>query len=391
LGRKYLPIVEALLTGSWASIPHPDGRRSVVHGPGPDPDRILLAGGSSAVGWGVISHELALAGYLSRMISATTGRGTDVEVLAGPEITVRDIAAHLTQGVVSRYDAIVLTLGTREAFEFIPIDLWSQALGGLIDQIGAANNDPPSVVVVGAEQVSPMPMPSWFTARVMRRTGQINTASQEVVAGHRRVVYLNSAMVPTPGERGVFDASHSAVYRKAAEAIVPVLAPLLQQGHRRQTHPVNDALRRSALAHLTPFRGDLSPVTELLERLRRALGVRSADLYVVDRDTVHTLAATVDPPESRQRSSSISTMALEYRSGLVVPDTLLDGRFRDRPEVTGEPYLRFYAAHPVESPEGHRVAVLSVVHNEPVAFTPADFALLRTVAIRIGDALFAGF
>ena len=79
---------------------------------------------------------------------------------------------------------------------------------------------------------------------------------------------------------------------------------------------------------------------------------------------------------------------LEYRRGFVIPDLAADPRHRDRSQVVGPPYLRFYAGHPVESPDGHRIGVLAVVDTKPRTFSPAELSLLRNFAVRAGVLLF---
>jgi GAF domain-containing protein len=116
--------------------------------------------------------------------------------------------------------------------------------------------------------------------------------------------------------------------------------------------------------------------------------VRSVDLFFVDRNDVFLISATTRSVGSAPRDETLSTEALEYWGGLVVRDLAADPAHASRPEVTGPPYLRFYAGYPVESPEGRRVAVLTIVDTEPRDISPSELSLLRHFALRVGSLLF---
>ena len=53
-----------------------------AHAAGVDSDRILIFDSGPAVGRGVMSHDLALPGAPARAVSARTGRGVDVDLVA---------------------------------------------------------------------------------------------------------------------------------------------------------------------------------------------------------------------------------------------------------------------------------------------------------------------
>jgi excisionase family DNA binding protein len=50
---------------------------------------------------------------------------------------------------------------------------------------------------------------------------------------------------------------------------------------------------------------------------------------------------------------------------LIVPDALLDARFRENPLVTGTPFVRFYAGFPLTDSGGFRLGALCVMDHEP--------------------------
>ncbi|GAA1611232.1 GAF domain-containing sensor histidine kinase [Actinoplanes couchii] len=50
---------------------------------------------------------------------------------------------------------------------------------------------------------------------------------------------------------------------------------------------------------------------------------------------------------------------------MIVPDATRDSRFRDYPNVTGAPNIRFYAGAPIVDEQGHVLGALCVVDDEP--------------------------
>lgn len=68
---------------------------------------------------------------------------------------------------------------------------------------------------------------------------------------------------------------------------------------------------------------------------------------------------------------------------LVVPDTHADPRFAENPQVTGPPYIRFYAGVPLITMEGHALGSLCVVDRVPRTLTPDQGATLRLLARQV--------
>ncbi|MDP1829287.1 MAG: GAF domain-containing protein [Archangium sp.] len=65
---------------------------------------------------------------------------------------------------------------------------------------------------------------------------------------------------------------------------------------------------------------------------------------------------------------------------LIVPDTLLDERFRDHPMVLNPPHLRFYVGMPLRTPDGFVLGTLCVLDVKPRTLTAAQRDLLRMLA-----------
>lgn len=61
------------------------------------------------------------------------------------------------------------------------------------------------------------------------------------------------------------------------------------------------------------------------------------------------------------RAISFCTHAIEHQDVMVIPDAREDARFRDNPQVTGDPHIRFYAGAPLVARDGHALGTLCVV------------------------------
>jgi hypothetical protein len=138
LGRVVVrPLARRWLSNSrssWRSLAFP-GAVGRVSAPGIDPDRILLLGGGITVGWGMNSHEDALGGHLARAISAATGRGVIMDVVADDILAgVPALPASILR-LLRTVDAVVITPGDVDAILGLPAAIYRRRLEKVIDQI----------------------------------------------------------------------------------------------------------------------------------------------------------------------------------------------------------------------------------------------------------------
>lgn len=78
------------------------------------------------------------------------------------------------------------------------------------------------------------------------------------------------------------------------------------------------------------------------------------------------------------RDISFCGHAILANDTFVVPDTLKDENFADNPLVTGDPYIRFYAGHPLKGKNNTNLGTLCVIDQKPRSFSDQDKAALRT-------------
>jgi hypothetical protein len=87
------------------------------------------------------------------------------------------------------------------------------------------------------------------------------------------------------------------------------------------------------------------------------------------------------------RAESFCAHAVAADTPLIIENALEDQRFCNNPLVTGEFGLRFYAGHPIHSPEGYPLGALCVIDHKPRLFSEKNQELLRTLAEAVDEAI----
>lgn len=136
------------------------------------------------------------------------------------------------------------------------------------------------------------------------------------------------------------------------------------------------ALRASGLLDL--------PVTERLQRLphmtRSYFGVMGAAFTLITDDALIPKSFVGTLEGAMPREETFCNRTIRQDGTLVIPDTLKDPRFKDSPFVSGPPFIRFYAGHPIEGPGGMRIGALCMIDDSPRSFSTSDEHKLRTLA-----------
>jgi light-regulated signal transduction histidine kinase (bacteriophytochrome) len=83
----------------------------------------------------------------------------------------------------------------------------------------------------------------------------------------------------------------------------------------------------------------------------------------------------IDIPEI-PRSVGFSYLCQERRDVVVIPDTLADAALANNPLVAEYPYVRFYAAVPLITPQGDMLGTLCVLDREPRELSPQQVTAL---------------
>lgn len=357
------------------------GGQGMVHVPGPDPRRILIAGNGPNIGIGVLSHELGLPGQLGRKISALTGRGTDLEVMTRVRLPLNVLDRLLGEIDLRRFDALVLTIGYSEAVRLSSPVRWRRELSVLLDRIAAATGAGLHSFVLAARPFVPNPdFPAMMAHPANKHMQLLNSISREVLAGRGLATFVER--LP---EVSVSFFEHTArSYEQWAEALAPEIVPLLGSARRNDPAP-DERSRQDALDELGIL--DTGPQERFDRHTRLAVdlfGMRGAAVTFIDREREWCKSvAGMDAPEHTARSEAFCNVTIGSPDMLIVEDARADPRFRHLPAVQGPGGVRFYAGYPLEGRNGHRVGAFCVVDTKPHSFSRADRALLRDLALKV--------
>ena len=393
----------AAVTRDYDDIPRPRDTPQ-AHSPGTDSDRVLLFGSGPAVGWGVLSHDVALPGSLARALSTRTGRGTDVDVIANPLVTIRtsqnDLAGQGQGRGLWRYDAVVVSIGTADAVALLPTWVWQRELSALLDRIRRESSLTTRIFVLGVQPIrSIAAYDSGLGSVAEKHARNLNGASAVICAEQEwtHFVPMTASLASAPGR--VRTAAH---YAEWADLIAGRMAPPLNaahhgtghgtgHGHAPAEHPVEargaqqfSADRRRAVDRL----GSLDPAAEvrcdrIVALARSTYGTRSAALTVVDGDRLWDMVSLGFTPRVYPLAGSITALAVNGAGAFVVADVVSDARFTVRRLLPGQEQTRFYVGFPIEADSGERIGVLCVFDPKPRRAGEVDTVLLREFALLI--------
>jgi PAS domain S-box-containing protein len=145
--------------------------------------------------------------------------------------------------------------------------------------------------------------------------------------------------------------------------------------------PPDEPARLKALYDLgildTPDEDRFDRITRLAARL---FDVPIALVSLIDAERQWAKSCVGLDDREVPRGHSFCARAILTEGELVVEDARADPAFADNPQVTGEPFLRFYAGHVLRTPAGHRLGTLCIASPDPRAFGAADRAALADLA-----------
>jgi hypothetical protein len=376
--RPFVRLWLASSQHSWRQLPTP-ADAPIAHAAGANPDRILLVGSGIAVGYGVLSHELALGGAIARAVTARTGRGTDVETIASPELSPASARTALQGVALSRFDAVAIALGGPEALYLTPRWAWRERLRDLFDWIRASAPDVLVFVIALPRPPRILTLPPVYREVVARQGERLNQDARALAAARRDFHYIK--FVPNRTDLATMASRH--MYEGWASRIAPAMVGPLNDQVPGALEKIDESARQSALASLELRQDSDERFDRIVETARDLFAASGAFVHFIDGDQQWVKAAAGMPKRDRPRSESLCDITIREGGLFLVEDLWSDHRFAGTSWAHSLAAPRFYAGYPITSPDGHRIGVLCVVDRRPRTFVDAEAALLRELALRV--------
>jgi hypothetical protein len=358
-----------------------------VEAPGQDTQRILILGGGAA-GFGVLTHELGLPGHLARQLRHLTGRGQIIDVVSDNKPTTRSIPSAIASQPLWRFDAVVIILASPHPMWSFLRPKWRADGIKLVEELDRNSSVGTSIVIAAPR---PRRRPSGFlgtTAPGSRRRTLTDILTAQC-AKSERVEYVELAddRDRTPQASLTYQAWAQVIASRlsARMALLPTHAnrPLLGSAREKRDRPQVEHERQSALDSLRIV--NEHPDAELrrmVDFLRKAYGTRYAALNVIDGDRQWTLAAAGARSYDRGRSESLCAVTIQHDAPMVIGDAREDLLFSQYSEVKNGA-IRFYAGHPIESPDGLRLGALCICGPDPLEDEQFDPTVLKMLVRQI--------
>lgn len=354
--------------GAGGTTPRPRDAPRATSGKA-NADHVLLLGNGPCHGWGVLTHQLALTGQLSRALRARTGRPTDVDFVGDETMNAASALNWLGERDLTRYDAVVVVLGLNDALRLTPVARWTSALRAVLDALLERTRPGTRLLLGGIPRVRSAALyNNLFGALAERHAVKLTRATQAVLAEYDRVDFFPlPALTPEPGRpRG-----SAGMYQRLATATADRLVSGLQQAAAARTAA---AAAQPKLSPSWAWSGAQRAVelaaTGGTPELQRITAL-ARDTFKVDVAVVSLLEGTqlyyLTPgalPSSIPRELSYCEVTVEQAAPLLIPDARSDPRFQNNPLVDLS-RLVFYAGHPLLSSTGEAIGALCVMGWRP--------------------------
>jgi GAF domain-containing protein len=378
--RPLSRILYALSLGRYGDVPQPRDSPNIRSG-ARDADAVLLLGNGPCHGWGVTTHELALAGHLSRAAAARSGRPTDVDFVGDERMNMTSSVAWLGDRDLSGYHAVSIVIGVNDAVRLTPLREWIPALRALLDSLSARMRPGARIVLWSIQPIRSVRMYDGAVGALADlHTPRLNAAARSVAADYGNV---DCRELPTVQPDLARPFGSPAMYAEWAAAIADAVAPAVAAARAVDDAQVELPLAApdwAGMAEAMRFAPDGgSPELQRLTALARSrFDVELAAVSLLEGDRLW-YATPAGLPSSIPADLSFCQQAVLADDTLVVPDARRDARFAGNP-LLELGHIQFYAGTPLQSLAGENIGTFCLMGARPKKPTPADVATLEFLA-----------
>ena len=194
---------------------------------GTDPDHVVVIGEATAMGYGVVTHQVGLAAQFARLLSGRTARGTrwSMVALPGNSIKAGPRLVEEMQGSLTRADFVILVAGIADTLLLRSAASWTGHLTATLDAVFA---DVAIDALVLVAEIPPLSKDGAISRLARLASGRqsrlLNQATRRVVEPRHRC-----EVVPFPADlqqelwhQELRPASYIAMYAEWAAAILRV-------------------------------------------------------------------------------------------------------------------------------------------------------------------------
>ncbi|HEX9918559.1 MAG TPA: ATP-binding protein [Pyrinomonadaceae bacterium] len=145
--------------------------------------------------------------------------------------------------------------------------------------------------------------------------------------------------------------------------------------------PCNEAERIAVLHEYAILDTDPEECFDDIARLAAYIcGTPIALVSLVDRKRLWFKATVGFPARELPRESTFCTQAILQPEAFIIKDAAADKRFAKNPYVVSPPHVRFYAAVPLVTRDGHALGVLCVIDHVPRTLDDEQHEALQVLA-----------
>lgn len=387
--KPVVRVMHARLIDESAFIPQPSDPPQ-THASGVDPDRIFLFGSNETAGYGVLSHQLALAGRLAEELSQVTSRGVDVDYSAYTKRTIRTAAQTIQSKELQKYDAVVLALGETDARVLTHPRRWKRDMESLLHTIQTGTPDRTPIVVTSIHPIEPATgLAASVSKRIEDHIAKLNHLTQQLCYRQENVTFVPlPALLLNAKDQRRTTTTYSSWARSIAHHLAPLLhGPGTNPGGERGTarharsRPQSSTKRQSSLRDLGIAESGAEERFDRIVNLARAY-FRTPYAAFVLADGHNIWLKSKAGFHGTPDLETLTNATINSGRPLVIPD-MANHVQRRLSSFPGRAEKGFYAGYPIEAPDGLRVGVLCIFDPQTRAMESIDTVMLRDLAMML--------